>query len=75
MAKALKNAAKTTKANKGATKAPKGTATNDVDVPSLIKALQKANAEGDRQMGKKIRRKLRAAGHRGGLRGQGGDNE
>jgi hypothetical protein len=58
------------RANKGK---GKGRATNvagdTIDVESLVDALRVANANGDRALGKKIRRKLRAGGHRGGLRG------
>lgn len=83
MASKKSNAAKANKGNakatKGKPKAAQNAATKGaneaVDVDSLMAELRKANAEGDRQAGKKIRRKLRAAGHWGGLRGVNADRD
>jgi hypothetical protein len=70
--------AKATKANvssKGAKSSGKGkkaanvsAAPDNFSIPDAIDALRAANASGDRQLGKKLRRQLRAHGHRGGLR-------
>lgn len=40
-----------------------------IDIPAMIERLKIANESGDRKLGKQLRRKLRAGGHRGGLRG------